>query len=370
MIENGMMNRFQLWLLIVNYTIGSALILIPSTVVNHSKQNGWISMFLATLIGGLLSYMYATLAERYPTKNLVQIGEIIFGRWIGKTIGILYVWFFTHLSALILKNGADFISTMALPETPIFLFLVMAGFLIYSVSKKGIEVIARSNEVFTFFAAAGFWLTILLVLPLIKIEKVSPLMAEGIKPILRGTIPVVAFPFSELVVFLMIFPFVAQRRHFKKVVVSSVLVAGFSLFVVVLVSILVLNIRPTALSVFTTYQLARLISIGDFLTRVEAIVGLAYLLVLFTKMALTFYASLLAIAYVFELREYRPLVAPMIIIVISLSLLLNESIIEVFDFIIKAYTPYALLFGFIIPFALLIGSFIKRNKMIHTKNEP
>lgn len=362
MLENGVINRFQLWLLEVNFTIGSALLIIPSTIVAKSKQDGWISMFLGILLAIGLTYIMVSLAEKFPNQTLVGITETLLGTMLGKGIGLLYAWFFLHLSALVMRNATDFITTAIFPETPMILFSIMAGVLLYIVINQGIEGIGRSNEFFSLFTSGGFWITLFLLIPEMNFKNVYPIFAEGFKPVLRGTVPTIGFPFAETIAFLMFLPFVNQRKRIKSVFISGVVVGGLSLFFVVLGTILVLNVRPTEMSLFATFNMARLIDVGRFLTRVEAVIALSYMLTIFIKMTISFYAGILVIAQVFHLSDYRPIAMPLVFIVVALSVILNKNIVETFEFATTTWTPYALMFGFVIPSILLAISYFKQKR--------
>ncbi|TCS83604.1 GerAB/ArcD/ProY family transporter [Tepidibacillus fermentans] len=362
MLENGVINRLQFGLLVISFTVGSAVLMIPSTVVAKAKQDGWLSILSATILAiGFISIM-VTLAKQYPKQTLIEIMETLLGKPIGKVIGLLYAWFFLHLSALVMRNATDFSTTAIMPETPPITFALMAGILIYMVTVQGIEGIGRSNELFTPFMVSGIWFTLFLLFPLIETKRIFPLFAEGIKPILKGAMPVLGFPFAELVVFLMIFPFVNNQKHLKNVWISGVVIGGLTLTLITLGAILVLDVPLTEMAIFPTLKMARLIKIGDFLTRLEAMISLSYLLTLYIKMTLSFYAGVLAFAQVFNLTDYRIIVLPLLIIVISLSIILNKNIIEVSEFATTTWTPYALLFGFMIPLLLLGISFFKQKQ--------
>ncbi|WP_339060154.1 endospore germination permease [Tepidibacillus marianensis] len=360
MLEKGLINRFQLWLLVINFTIGSALLFIPSTIVIKSKQNGWISIILGTVVALVIISIYLAIAHRFPNQTLVEIFQTLFGRWLGKTIGLLYVWFFLHLTSLIVRNALDFVTTAIMPETPVIVFGIMAILLLLLVTYQGIEGIGRSNEFFTPIAVGGFWLTILLTIPDMKIENLSPIFTESFKPILRGMISTLGFPFSELVVFLMFLPFVNNRTHLKGIMRTGVIIGGFTLFIDVLSTILVLNIRPTEWSIYAPLLVARIINIADFLTRVEAVLSLSFVLMIFIKMSVSFYASVLAIAQVFELKDYRSIIVPMLFMVLTLSIILNENIVDILQYTEKVSTPYTLFFGFVIPLLVLGVTYIKQ----------
>jgi len=368
MFANSLINKFQFCLLVINFTIGSALLLIPPAVVGQSKQDAWISMLLAIVIGTIIIFILSTLAIKHPGKTIVQISETLLGKYAGKFVGLLYAWFYLHLSALVIRNLTDFLKVFMI-DTPIEVFNIMLGILIFFAIKYGLEVIARSNEIYSIMAFGGIFFTLIFVIPLMDIENIKPILAEGLKPVISGSLPAIGFPYAELVVFLMILPSVNNKQNIRRVFILGGVLGGLVLFFSIIGSLLVLGEAVTSISVYPTYNMARLINIGDFLTRVEAFISLSFFIIVFVKIVVTFYASILAVTQVFNLADYRPLTVPYIIIALALSVLLNENIVEVIDFASTTWMPYAMVFGFSFPLFLLLLTYIKnRNTGKHIKS--
>lgn len=362
MNENGVINRYQLWLLITNFQIGSALLFIPGKIVGEAKQDGWISLLLATAIGTLFMILTVTLIHRHDRQTIVEISYSLLGKPIGFLIGMMYAWFYLHLAAILLREMGDMVKSTILNITPLFVIILMIAILVFWATYHGLEVIARSTELFFPIGLIGFLLSNLLVIPLMKSENILPVMAEGVTPIIKGAFPVIGFTFAEMSIFFMVIPFVNNHKKLLKLTISSGIVAGLSLTVMVVTTILVLGVNAAGVSIFAPLTVVRLIDLGDFLTRVETIMSITYFFTIIVKMSLSFYAGVLATAQTFHLSDYRAILTPLIIIVVSLSIIISESIIEFLDYASHAWTPYALIFSLVIPLLLLSISYIKGKK--------
>ncbi|GBF10184.1 endospore germination permease [Tepidibacillus sp. HK-1] len=360
MLKNGRINQFQLWLLIINYLIGSALIFVPGMVTSQSKQDSWISLLAAIGLGSLLLLILVMIANRFPNQTLVEISQTLFGKVFGTIIALIYATYFILLSGILLRELGDMITTTVLKETPIIAFIAMIGILVFFATKQGLETIGRINEIISLLAVGSVWLTISLVIPLMKLERLSPILTHGLKPIIKGSFTALSFTYLEMTVFLMILPFLNIRKHLTRIVISGGLVAGFSLFAIVVSTILVLNVRPTELSIFAPLNMARLINIGGFLTRIESFIILAYIITIFIKLVITFYAGVLSLTQIFKLTDYQPIVIPLLIITIALSTSMIESITDFIDFITTTWFAYMLALGFILPLIMLGASYFKR----------
>ncbi len=361
MIENGVINRYQLWLLVINFHLGSALLFFPGKIAAESKQNGWIAILLVTLIGSLLILLTVTLVSRNNNQTIVKISESLLGKPIGFLVGLFYAWFYIHLTAILLREIEEMIISTILNETPEIVIYIMITSLVFWVTYHGIEIIARTTEIFAPIAFLGLLLTVILVIPLMQLENLLPIMAEGIKPIIKGSYDVLGFTFAEISIFFMIIPFVNNHKILLKTTISAGIVAGLLLTVMVVVSIMVLGVNTTAMSIFAPLNVARLIDIGHFLQRIELLMYSTYLVTMLVKLTLSFYAGVIAMAQTFHLSDYRANITPLIIIVITLSPALGESIIEFFD-ASRFWTPYTLVLSLVIPLLLLGISYMKGKK--------
>ncbi|NLY50976.1 MAG: GerAB/ArcD/ProY family transporter [Firmicutes bacterium] len=81
----------------------------------------------------------------------------------------------------------------------------------------------------------------------------------------------------------------------------------------------------TVRSSFTTLSMLREVNVGDFLTRVEVVGIFTWTLGGFLKLSLCYWVLSLGLAEFLGLPDYRSLVFPLGIIMVSLSILLFES---------------------------------------------
>src|SRR5665648_1151201 len=78
-------------------TIGAAVLMgttflpVASLVTGVGGRDGWMSVLPGFAVGIPYGLMVLSLVERYPHKNLLQISETLFGKWIGKIIGVIYI---------------------------------------------------------------------------------------------------------------------------------------------------------------------------------------------------------------------------------------------------------------------------------------
>jgi spore germination protein KB len=130
---------------------------------------------------------------------------------------------------------------------------------------------------------------------------------------------------------------------------------------IVVLSISVLGLDITARSNFSVFDLAKEIKIGNFFNRVEVLVGGIWIITIFVKLSICFYAANLSTAYLFNLKSYRITVLPYGVIVIALSSIVYQNPAQAVWFITGAYPIYALFHGLVIPAILLMVAKMRKS---------
>jgi spore germination protein KB len=344
---------------------GPAILFMPSILATAAKQDAWISAVIGVGFGLILVCLYSIIGSRFPEKTLFQYSELILGKWLGKIVSLLFLFFFMYLAAHILRNIEDFITVQIMPETPIqFIGIIFLSIVIMG-TRLGLEPIARTGEIL-FPWVILFFIIILVTLPVeFEVNKIKPVFEQGIKPILKGSTSVIAFPFMEAVIFLMLFPFVNKTKEAKKSFIAASLVGGLVIIIITVYSILVLGADFTARNLFPSYALAKQINIANFFQRVEAIVAGMWFISIFFKLTICFYASAMGLAQLLNLKEFRPLTLPLGMIILVLSIIISPNMVEFQSFLSKYDFPFDLTFGLFLPLLILIVDVVRKKARIN-----
>ncbi|MGG4504116.1 GerAB/ArcD/ProY family transporter [Paenibacillus polymyxa] len=359
-MEHGKINIRQLTILVIVFTIGTSILLAPTQTVQEAKQDAWMAVTLGMIFDLVLIVMYSALGNRFPGMTLAQYSEKILGKWLGKSISILFFSFFFYLSAIMVRDLGNFIVSNVLPETPIEVVLISFSLVIVIATRYGLEVIARTIEIF--FPWIMIFLVFLMVtlLPEIEINKIKPLFEGGIRPLLS-----VGLQFSslqEFVCFLMLLPFVNRPEKASRSLLVGASVGGIILILITALCVLVIGVDFTGRNIYPSFVLAKKINIGDFVERLEVLLAGAWFLSIFTKTTITFYISVLALSQTLELRSYKPLTGPLGFIMVVLSIVAYPNVTKVLEFAPKVWFSYAYFYMLFLPLVLLLISMICKKK--------
>ncbi|MFQ3545934.1 endospore germination permease [Halobacillus rhizosphaerae] len=360
MMDNQTISPRQFMFIVLLFSIGSSILIIPTPAAAIAKQDAWIAVTLSILIGCLLVLFYNKLGQLTEGETFVQATISVFGNWFGRLICFFYLSFLYILSALVLRNIGDFMTTQIIPETPLqfthilFLLVVIWG------AKLGIEAIGRSSEIFMPWIVLLLLFMVIAVAPQMNLENIQPFLGEGVKPILSASTIMVGTPILEMSSLLMIYPYIKDEKKIQHAWLLGVIFGGGVIALITLLSILVLGSDLTSLNNYPSYEIAEKINIAGFLEGLEIIVAIIWMLTIFFKLVFLYYATSVGIAQFLKMDDHRPLLTPLGIGIIVLSIIAYPNVAFYEDFVSKTWLPYSLTNGLLLPILVMAGILIKR----------
>jgi len=359
MPEKGKITYKQLILLVFTSRIIVTLTNMPGLTDPPANQDLWLSELFGLPIMLLLSVPVYLLWMRYPNQTIIQYSQVIAGK-VGKLFGALYVWFFMHLTMITLYQYSAFITTAVMPETPsLFFIITMVLFGVYA-ARNGIEVICRLSELLTPIIMASIIIIALLLIKDMDLKALTPVLEKGVGPVLQGGFTISART-TEILGIAMLLPYLNDTQKVKRVfLLSYTLMLIF--FVIITIPVLTMfGVELAKTMAFPFFDTVKLIDIGDFLERIEAVYMGIWLLGGLINISFSLYLSVLGLSHLLNLKDYKPIVLPVGILLIPLTTLSFESIVGLRKFTsYKISTPYSLLFILIIPSILLVISMIRK----------
>jgi spore germination protein KB len=318
---------WQLFVLIITYETGSAVIV---TIGNEAKQDAWLAILLASVIGVVLVRMYCFLLSQVPNKNLFEITETVLGRIAAIGLSFAYILFFFYSASRDLRDFDELMATAILPDTPIEVISVTLILVIAYILYLGLEVLGRTSEIFIPYIM-GFILILTFLLLFsgeIRLTNLQPILAEGVHPIIKAVFPgLLGFPFGELIVFTVVMVYTNKFKYVGKVSMIAVGMSGLLLSVATILQISTLGVDARSRSNFPLLGAARHISIANFIERVDALVVFIMMLGVLIKISLFFYGGLKGLEYIFRI-PYRYFVFPMAMLIALFSILIAENFAE------------------------------------------
>jgi len=349
-----MVSAFQVMLYQVTFGLPTIILFVPAIATMRARQDLWLSVFVATLIGFAAVFTAAKLALRFPEETVIQYTPRLLGKFFGKAVGFLYIFTFFLIGAIVLRSFGELMTTAFFPETPIIVFLGILTLLACYVVYLDLEVLCRLITLWGVFGIS-FFIILALLLKDIEIGRFLPLLEHGIGPVIAEAIAPAGCCVGAALI-LMVLPFMSDKhRALRNGLLAVFILFGFMMLVAVPI-IGTLGAESVSRYLFpylTLYRRIHLVTL-PVLERQDPIIMGIWIGGLLWKLGIVMHAGLLGLGQWLGLRSYRPLIFPAGAFLVALSIQGWESVIDLFTSLGEVSAPFLFLPFMILPALLLL----------------
>lgn len=350
-------SSIQMAMLAMGFLFGGTAVVNPAA---SARQDAWIADIISFAGGLALIGAYVKISKLNPGKTLIDILRHAFGKVLGSTVAVLYIWYIIHQISLALRGATGFMTNTIYPETPdMFIAIAIMLVSVYMV-KKGLEAVARVSELLVPVFLVSAMTLFFTLISLYKPSNFLPVLERGFAPVAKASFTMTVFPYGESVILLMIFPHLYKKGKLTK---SCFIAAAFAGFIFVMISareLMVLGPDMMTRAMNANFISAKLVPGID----IEALIATNLMIGSGIKISICLYAAAYGIAQLLGQDSHKTFVMPVAILGVVMSLWLFDSIIEKNLWQKEVYPYYALPFQIVIPAALLILSKVKKKKTI------
>jgi spore germination protein KB len=327
-MEKAKISPKQLFVVVVLFEMGSAILV---GLASSAKQDAWISILLGMLAGILLFLVYHRLFLFYPDLPLTSYIQKIVGKWVGRTLALMYIVYFIYLAGRVLRDFGELLTSTIYTNTPmVFLITVLLVTIAYAIH-KGFEVIARVGEIFFgvvyLMAIVGFFLIIFS--GLIHLENLRPMLENGIVTILKTTMrETLTFPFGEMIVFTMLLPYLNKPKKARMMCILGMVLSGVNITIASIVNIATLGVDLFVRAPYPLLATVGKIQLAQFIERLDVLFMLYLMIAGFIKVAIFYYAAVIGTADLFQFKNYRKISLPIGMIVLLAAIVMAQNYME------------------------------------------
>lgn len=242
----------------------------------------------------------------------------------------MYVLYFFYLSARVLRDFGELMTTVILPNTPLeiiaWTFMILITYILY----LGLENLGRLNELFTpYMVLFIFFITVLLLISgEFTLKNIQLPFKDGVTPVAKALFPeLIGFPFGNMIVFTIIMTYTSKFSYAGKVSMAAVAVSGLLLSFSAFLQLGALGADIRMRSNFPLLSAVRNVSIGNFIERMESVVVFILMIGIIGKVSMYFFVSLKGIEHVFRI-PYRVYTFPMGMLVAIFSVVTSRNFPE------------------------------------------
>lgn len=217
--------------------------------------------------------------------------KFYFGKWFKIFMGIIYIFIFLGVIGLVLRDFSEKLKITFLPQTP--LIIIMLFFIIGSIyaNKLGIGAIAKANVLIVILLLLGIFVTFTGVIKMMDIDRIFPILGNGIRETFMMNFTNL-YAFTGIGYLYFIKPFLNKRESINKIAFTGTIISAVYLFICILAFILVLPTKIIADSSFSIYFISRMVSIGNFLERIESVFIFSWILATLSYISISLFFAL------------------------------------------------------------------------------
>lgn len=330
-----------------------------------ASYNIWISYLLSLVPVAILYFTYVKLCNLYPKKNIFEIFNTIYGNIAGKIFSVLYILYALNLAVFNFRYNSEFVSVMALPNTPQIVLLLFFCIICFYIVYLGSKCLGR-------FCAYLLPITLVTILCFIVFSfnlhdysHFEPIFVEDIPQILDSTFLTFSVPFGEFVICLAFFPEIEKKKKGYKLLSLTFIISAIVLVLIMLNDLLVLGAPTMSRLYFPTYIAISLIDVS-FLSNVEVFSILVFLLAGIIKVSICVMVAYKGIEFIFfknkEPKFKSVIIASLSFICCVVANFIFENTMQLFE-IIGIYKYVCFLFAVFPSFTWIFG-IIKKKKAV------
>lgn len=309
MIEKGKISSLQLAILFYPTIIASALLSAPNATTRHAKNDLWLSPVWAALVAAAAVLIVCKLHHYFPRQTVIQYSEKILGKFLGKVFGSLLIFNLFFTNGYTTRQYADLTIGVFLQLTPIY-FVSGALMLVCAFAVRGgLEVVARSAQIFFPMYVLSIFLIVLLLVPDFNVEHLFPMFEGGVMPSIKGA----AVPESMTALYFYIaylLPFVKDAEKAMKWSFLSISAVTLTLIVINLAILFLFGSEMIGDFLYPVLNAARYISVAEVFEHIESLVVAVWVTGIFIKLSVQYYVTVIGLAQLFGLSDYKVLVFP------------------------------------------------------------
>lgn len=354
-----------------------AITLLLSVMISHIILN--LSTHLLTLTGtstilniiyiSILTFIMFFIVEKifkvFPNSDIIDICEFLGGKPLKIIYSIGFVIYSSIISSLMIRIFSESLSLIYFSNVNIELIILTFVIACTILTLLGFKVITRITLIFVPFILISMVIIFFTSASDFVIERALPIFGYGIEnTFLTGTSNL--FAFSSIIIIFFLKPFIDDNK-FKKV--GFISIGIFAIYLLISISSLLFLIPSISEinTMLSVYVLARRISLGEFIQRIDALFILVWTISIFSYLAVTMHFSLKSFQKATNIKNCTPMVYSISALIFAISLIpRNISETTFFENVIYRYASLIVVFGF--TFLILILAYFKK-KYLKNKKE-
>lgn len=332
----------------------------PALLSQNTQNAFWyvpLISFFVILPSVLIAYY---LMSKHNATNLVDLFEILLGKYLGKLLAFIIFLFSFVLTAFDYRSYVNQIKLLYFERSSLLIIFILLIFISIFGAIRGIKTLGYTARVFFPFLQTTLSILAILILPSIVVERIYPIFGTGLSNVLYDGVSKSSL-FSGFFLLMMLYPVVRKPKDFYKGTIIGLLLSLFQILLLFFIYATFFDYKSIEKTPFPFHDIALYISVGSFFTNIETFFMAFWLIATYLRFMLLLYLNTWVFGAIFNIEKFELLVLPMGFLTLVVGLIPNNTVVTELVYrnqILDIVTIITLTF----PLILLIGHFLKRRK--------
>ncbi|MGE5542638.1 MAG: GerAB/ArcD/ProY family transporter [Bacillota bacterium] len=297
--------------ILATFTVLKVFLAAPERLTREGQTAAWAIPLLSALVSVLWVAPLVSVLNAYPGMDIIQITAKLAGRGFALAAGSTYYVVLLAILATGARQTVSALTSVALPNTPLYFLLAVGYAVIVLVPLWGLESLARATVIGGLYSYS--MVALLPAVSLVSSYFVTPHRMDYLFPLLGpGVIDMAKIclvrqsTYFELLALGLLAPHIRERGGAGKVAWMSLVLSAFGSSLLLLALSLVFPYPSLARVPFPHLRVTRILGIGRFFQRLDALFVADWLTASLLGGALGVYVLGLTLASTFHLHRYEP----------------------------------------------------------------
>lgn len=358
--QSGKMGMAEAIALVFMLDYPRMFLTLPVKFLEDSAGLGWLEVLIAGMPGMVMFFALLYVFKHVP-GDLYSVAGTLLGKVGGWLVGGYYALLFMANYVLILRQFAENTLLTALPGAEFTIVIAAYAIVVALVTALGIEAICRGTyTILPFAILAKLIVLLILVVPFYNLYYLAPWQGTGLGEVVPKGLLLGGAGYS-------IFALAILRPAFQTVrtlKIAALFGLGGSILLrclSIIVYTAVMGVAVGREKVLPFFELARLVYLGRYVQRMEALFIELWVLNAVLTLAMSLYVALYLVCRMTGLPALRPLI-PIFTMILSGVAMLPPDVTSVIKLDFLFLTTFFNIGVYVIPAVLVIATSIHRKK--------
>lgn len=346
----------ELVFVISNAVISKLFLVYPSAFAALGASAS-IMLAVFTSVMGLIF----TTATIYLYKNKKDdISNMINKKIFKIPFVILTIVLFIGNQGYFVRSVAESLKISILPESPLFFITLVYIIGVLVCSHTGLKAIVRTHSFIVPFTLIMVLLLLLSSITNFDYYNLFPIMGNGSKMFMY--LLVLTSYYADFMLLMFLMPFASQKASYKKIAIPSFIISSVMLIVVMAIYTLTIPYNVSGSFFIPVYRVSQYINYQSFLSRMESIFTIGWMLSYFITSATYLYVTSMLTGRLFNAKSYRPYMYAISLVIFGISFI-PQSTNQLIEWSNFFATP-RLIIGILLPLLILLTVKSREDKQL------